>query len=157
MPRLSLPLARLVQENLSIVMCFAYSRKPLSEMMDARFKGGWKYLTKALFEISAQRAEKACLELALFLRTLDNDEEISDYHKITRRIPNCGTFYLKKGPPRKLSFREVTNKIIHAGRLEWDFAPDEPMLICVAKPNEKWTRAEVDLVGFAAVCGQLMS
>jgi hypothetical protein len=157
MVRGSLSLARLVHENLSIVMCFAYSRKPLSQMMEARFKGYWKYLEKALFEVSAERAEKACLELALFLRTLDDDEEISDYHKITRRIPACGSVYLKDGSSQKLTFREVTNKIIHASRLEWDFTSDEPQLICIARTSEKWTKAEVDLVAFAAVCGQLMS
>ncbi len=67
MSRFSLPLTRLVHENLSIVMCFAYSRKPLKKMIQAKFKGEWKYLNKALFEISAQQAEKACVELALFL------------------------------------------------------------------------------------------
>ena len=68
MSRFSLPLTRLVHENLSIVMCFAYSRKPLEKMIQAKFKGEWKYLNKALFEISAEQAEKACVELALFLR-----------------------------------------------------------------------------------------
>ena len=64
----SIPLTRLIHENLSIVMSFAYSRKPLSHLMDAKFQGEWKYLNRALFEVSAERVEKACLELALFLR-----------------------------------------------------------------------------------------
>ncbi len=34
MNRFSLPLTRLVHENLSIVMCFAYSRTPLAEMVE---------------------------------------------------------------------------------------------------------------------------
>jgi len=80
MSRFSLPLTSLVHENLSIIMSFAYSRKPLKNMVEAKFKGEWKYLNKALFEISAQHAEKACVELALFLRTLDDEEEISAYH-----------------------------------------------------------------------------
>ena len=49
-------------------------------MVEAKFKGEGNYLNKALFEISAQHAEKACVELALFLRTLDDEEEISAYH-----------------------------------------------------------------------------
>ena len=57
-------------------------------MVEAKFKGEWKYLNKALFEISAQHAEKACVELALFLRTLDDEEEISAYHKATS-VPEC--------------------------------------------------------------------
>jgi len=104
--------------------------------MHTKFKGYWKYLEKALFEISAERAEKACLELALFLRTLDDHEETSDYYKITRRIPDGGSMYLKDGSSQMLTFREVTNKIIHASRLEWDFTPDEPQLICMARTSE---------------------
>jgi hypothetical protein len=73
MSRFSVPLTRLVHENLSIVMCYAYSQKPLAEMIESKFKGEWKYLNKALFEISAERAEKACLELALFLRMVDDE------------------------------------------------------------------------------------
>jgi hypothetical protein len=76
MSGISLSLTRLVHENLSIVMCFAYSQKPLVDMIDSKFKGEWKYLNKALFEYSAERAEKACLELALFLRMVDDEWEI---------------------------------------------------------------------------------
>jgi len=50
MSHFSLPLTRLVHENLSIVMCFAYSRKSLSKMVEGnKFMGEWKYLNKALF------------------------------------------------------------------------------------------------------------
>jgi len=42
-------------------------------MVERVFMGEWEYLRKALFEISAQRAEKACLELALVLRILDDE------------------------------------------------------------------------------------
>ena len=157
MSRFSLPLTRLVHENLSIIMCFAYSRKPLENMVKAKFKGEWKYLNKALFEISAQQAEKACVELALFLRTLDDEDEISDYHKATRRVPECGNVVFRDGSTEVLTFREVTNKIIHSGTIEWDLLKDDPILICHGRDRERWIRAEVDLIAFAAVCGQLMS
>ncbi len=157
MSRFSLPLTRLVHENLSIVMCFAYSRKPLKKMIQAKFKGEWKYLNKALFEISAQQAEKACVELALFLRTLDDEDAISRYHKATRRVPECGNVVFRDGSTEILTFREVTNKIIHAGAIEWDLLKDDPLLICRARDREPWIRAEVDLIAFAAVCGQLMN
>ena len=157
MSGISLSLTRLVHENLSIVMCFAYSQKPLVEMIDSKFKGEWKYLNKALFEISAQQAEKACVELALFLRTLDDEDEISAYHKATRRIPECGTVFFRDGSKEVMTFREVTNKIIHAGAIEWDLLKNDPTLVCRGRDQERWIRAEVDLVAFAAVCGQLMS
>src|SRR5205814_9182555 len=158
MSRFSLPLTRLVHENLSIVMSFAYSRKPLWDMVQAKFKGEWKYLNKALFEISAQQAEKACVELALFLRTLDDEEEISAYHKAVKRVPECGKIVFMNDLTEVLTFREVTNKIIHAAALEWDLADDDyPTLICRGRDQERWIRAEVDLLAFAAVCGEFMS
>ena len=146
MSRFSLPLTRLIHENLSIVMCFAYSQKPLAVMIDGKFKGEWKYLNKALFDISAERAEKACLELALFLRMLDDEEEISAYHTATKNVPNCGKLIMKNGSEKVLTFREVANKVIHSSRLEWEFLkyPD-PLLICHTRDKEEWLRAEVDL------------
>src|ERR1039458_5451795 len=143
MSRFSLPLTRLVHENLSIVMCFVYSRKPLSEMMDARFQGEWKYLYKALFDISAERAEKACLELALFLRMLDDEAGISAYHEATKNVPNCGRLIMKDGTERDLPFREVANKVIHSSRLEWELLKfPNPTLLCHTKDTEKWIRSE---------------
>ena len=156
----SLPLTRLIHENLSVVMCFAYSRKPLVELMD-HFKGEWKYLNKALFEISEQRAEKACLELALFLRILDDEEKISEYFASTASPPNCGKLVMKGGSDEVLPLREVANKVIHSSRLEWDFSDQQPVLVCHARPEQiekcKWVRAEVNVVALAAVCGGLMS
>jgi hypothetical protein len=158
MRRFSLPLTRMVHENLSIVMCFAYSRRALTSMFAEKFGGEWKYLRKALFEISEERAEKACIELALFLRMVDDEEEISAYHTTTKSVPNCGRLIMKDGSDQVLTFREVSNKIIHSSRLEWDFSKHpEPLLVCHTRNEEKWIRAEIDVVAVAAVCGTLMS
>lgn len=158
MTQFSLPVTRLVHENLSTVMCFAYSQKPLSQMMNANFVGECKYLNKALFEISTELANKACLELALFLRILDDEAKISEYHAATKNILNCGRLLMKDGSEKVLTFREVANKIIHSTRLEWEFTKfPEPVLICHTRDTEKWIRAEVDIVSVAAICGQLMS
>jgi hypothetical protein len=160
MRRFSPPFSRLVHENLSVLMCFAYSRKPLIEMVEGKFLGEWKYLNKALFEISAERAEKACLELALFLRMLDDDENISRYHASTKNVPNCGKLVMKEGVEKVLTFREVANKVIHSSHREWDFT-EQPTLVCYARPTDTekwgWVRAEVSVVALAAVCSQLIS
>lgn len=162
MARYSLPLTRLIHENLSIVMSFAYSRKPLADMVEGHFAGDWKYLNKALFDISAERAEKAVLELALFLRMLDDEENLSqhwDYHYGSEPY-ECGTLVTKDGSEKLLTVREAANKVIHSARMEWNFDPS-PTLICHARPADAekwgWTRAEVDVMALAAVCGQLMS
>jgi hypothetical protein len=158
MNKFSLPFTKMLHENLSIVMCFAYSRKSLDEMFERKFMGEWKYLQKALFDISAQRAEKACLELALILRILDDELSVSEYEAQTGHSHDCGKLILKDGTERALPFREVANKVIHASGLTWDFEKSsDPLLICHSRDKEKWLRAEVNIVSLAAVCGMFMS
>jgi len=150
-------LTRLIHENLSVVMCFAYSRKPLVELMDD-FEGDWKYLNTALFEISEQRAEKACLALALILRTLDDEQKCLTS---TARFPLCGNLVMNDGSDEVLLLREVANKVIHSSHLEWNFSGPQPFLVCHATPEQiekwKWVRAAVNVVALAAHCGDLMA
>jgi hypothetical protein len=83
--RLTVPVAELISHNLSIVMMYAYSRSPLKKMFEARFDGAWEGVYDTLFETAKPIAEKACLELALFFRYLDDEEEraISEMFKNT--------------------------------------------------------------------------
>jgi len=137
-------------------MCFAYSKRPL-EKVRTTFTGEWKYLNKALFIISEERAEKACLELALFLRMLDDDEKLSASYANTG-APNCGRLIMKDKPEEVLTFREFANKVIHASNLEWKLSEEAPpLLICHSRDEEKWIRADVDIIAIAAVCGQLVT
>lgn len=105
MNKFTMPFTEILHENLSIVMCVAYSRKPLNEMVERVFMGEWDYLRKVLFEISAQRAEKACLELALVLRILDDEFNVSKYEKQTGTITivalQTSTFLLGSVSPPK--------------------------------------------------------
>jgi hypothetical protein len=72
--------------------------------------------------------------------------------------PACGRLILKDGSDKALTFRDIANKVIHCYRLEWSFSKEaEPQLICHSREEEKWVRAEVDIVAFAGSCGQLMS
>jgi hypothetical protein len=155
MPAFPLPLTSLIHEKLSIIMTFAFSRGPLETLMD-RFMGEWKYLRKALFEVSQVRAEHACLELALFLRLLDDEEGLSAYLKETGE-PDLGSYTRTDGSTAPLKLRQVANKIIHSAGLEWDFKdPSNPILISHPREAERWKRAEIDLVGLAGFCGRLM-
>jgi len=156
MPKFSLPLTQLIHENLSIVMSFCFSRQPLHELMKSKFEGEWKYLRKSLFAFSEQRAEKACIELAVFLRFLDDQEDISGYLAKTSRR-SFGLLVMKDKPTKRLKLRDVANKIIHASHLEWDLsAQHKPVLVCHSQKADKWTRAEVDIVALAAFCGGLI-
>jgi len=149
-------LTQIIHEDLSVIMAYAFSRKPLDRLLEKKFPGGWKYLEKALFDYAEARATRACLELALLLRHLDNEEKYSSYLKKSN-LP-FGRFILPDGSDDTLTLREVCNKIIHASNLDWDCSDEEdPVLISTAEDKQKWVRAEIKIVSLAAACGGLIS
>ena len=156
MSRFSQPLTQLIHENLSIVVTFAFSRGPLEALRQTRFRGEWKYLDKALFVVAEQRADKACVELATVIRLLDDDEDVSGYLREASSL-RFGRVFKQDQPDEPLYLRDLTNKIIHAQRLEWDLATVlDPRIICISRHPNRWLRAEIELVALAAFCGQLM-
>ncbi len=153
-----LKLAHLVHENLSIIATFAYSQRPLQDMMTRRFGGRHPFVEKALFEISSIKAEKACHELAHYLRMLDDEERITKFFEGTGSATNCGILLTKDREAKELPLREVANKIIHSSRIEWNLERDpDPAIICHSRDGEKWVRAEIDLVALSFACGRLAS
>jgi hypothetical protein len=155
MAKLALPVSKLVRENMSELMAFAFSREPLRQLIEAGFQGEWKHLQETVFGMSELRAEKACLELAIFLRYLDDEEGLSKYVD-ERTNFNFGRLALRDGKEEELKLRDVANKIIHATAFQWDLSnPQRPQLVCVSRDEEKWVRAHVDIVSLAAVCGNL--
>jgi len=157
MSRFSQPLTHLVHEILSVLVTFAFSRTPLVSLRESKLRGDWKYLDRALYTVSEQRAERACLELATFIRLLDDDENIASYLRETRGH-SFGRVMKKDQPEESLYLRDLTNKIIHAHHLEWDFStPDEPKLVCISRQPDRWLKAEVEVVALTAFCGQIMA
>jgi hypothetical protein len=152
-----LPLTQLVHENLSAVMTFAFSRGPLEQLIETKFEGEWKYLRKFVLDIAEARAIKSCIELAVYLRALDDEEKMSAWLR-----QNSGRAFGQvtnsDGSTDRLALREVANKIIHAATFSWDFsAENKPFLICTPRDNQRWRQANIDIVAVAAFCGQLMS
>jgi hypothetical protein len=147
----------LVHQKLAVIATFAYSQTALAKMRDEHFKGEWKFLNKVIHEIPVNEATKACLEFALYLRALDEQEGLTDFWKQTN-VPVVGVLYLKTGETQPLSPREMSNKIIHAESIAWGFA-GEPKIICTAweKENEKWVRADIDVRSMLALGGMLGS
>ena len=138
-------------------MTFCFSRNQLENLVETKFIGEWKYLRKGLFEVSEKRAEKACLELAMFLRMLDDEQKITDYGKHKMSSLNYGKLIFTEKPERILGLRDVCNKIIHASGFQWDFSNEyKPKLVCTSREPEKWDRAEIDIVDLATFCGELM-
>lgn len=167
-----IPLPRLVHENLSIIMTYAYSLKPLTEMMSKEFLGEWVYLEKTLYALSAERAEKACVELALFLRMVDDEENLTLYLRNAPNVRDCGRLFLESGVEEPLTFREAANKILHARKLEWKMiilehgnalkVADAPVLQCHPRdhpshisPERRWRMAEIDLLKLARFCATI--
>jgi hypothetical protein len=60
-------------------------------------------------------------------------------------IPAVGTLILKDGKTQPLSPREMSNKIIHAEKIDWDFSKEEPWIICTGEDKEKWVSATINV------------
>lgn len=152
-----LPWSALVHQKLATIATFAYSQIALAKMRDEHFVGEWKFLRKVVHDIPSHEAKKACLEFALYLRGLDDQQGLTDFWKQTK-VPVVGVIHFKNGRTEPLTPREMSNKIIHAQRIEWDFS-SEPKIVCMAweKENDKWVRAEIDVRSMLAVGGMLGS
>jgi hypothetical protein len=162
MPQFPLPLTDLIHDNLSVLMAFAYSRPALAVLRRDRIVGGWKHLDKALFEVAEKRAIKALIELALFLRALDDEQDIAGRKRSPKSQWTYGEALDDKGTRIVLDLREVANKVLHAASFEFHLAPTtDPKIICIARPDQlkrnKWVRAELELIPIAAACGMLVS
>ena len=157
MNRIPLPLTHLIHENLSIILTFAFSRPALAALRE-RFLGSWKYLDKLIFDISELRAVKVCIELATFIRALDDEQNVGQELK-ELDDSSFGRVLKADQPDERLYLRDLTNKIIHANSFEWDFTvPDAPTLVCISNGDPKrWYKAEVELVKLASFGGKLMS
>jgi hypothetical protein len=110
-----------MHEKLAIIVSFAYSQKPLANMRHR--KGEWKFLEKIVNDIPRQAATQAVVEFALYFRTLDGEQRVTDYWRRAEKPPTFGMLYMKEGDKERLSAREMSNKVIHAdvaGHRQWN-------------------------------------
>lgn len=75
----SLQATRLIHEHIATLVTFTYSRNPIRELIAGNFAGEWKYLDRALLEIPESRAEHAIIELGLYIRVLEDGEDLSKH------------------------------------------------------------------------------
>jgi hypothetical protein len=130
-----------VHERLAVVAMFAYSRAPLVTIRRERFDpvSRWRFLEKVIFDIPERSATHALIDLAGYFRALDDEEAITPMWMQTGGAPIVGTLHLKDESTEPLTAREMSNKIIHAKRVEWDFA-NEPKAISFGRDRERWVR-----------------
>jgi hypothetical protein len=150
-PALGTDVMAVIHEDVGIVMTYAFSRKALEDFR-SRHHGEWEGLDHAIFELPEKRATRACIELAIMLRALDEAQNIRGLEG------DFGNLYDKKGKPNPLPFREVFNKIIHATSIKWDFSrADVPVIVCEASQREvdghNWTKAEIRIDNLGTACG----
>ena len=106
----------LVAENISIAMTFALSRSSLDAFKNANDLDFYP-LQRLLDQIPEERADRALLEMAYLLRSLDDSEGISQEFD-----GSFGELHLANGNTAELGVREVMNKIIHSSRYIWHAA-----------------------------------
>jgi hypothetical protein len=155
-----LRLGSLLRERLSVIMMFVYSKKSIDQFTERHLTGVWKDLRHVMHKANERRAVKACLEMALYLRALDDETHLSKlYHELTAEIFCVASF--SDASREKLPLREVANKIIHSMDLKFDFeATPDPILICLPKDDDrrgrKWVRAEINLAKLILLCASLI-
>jgi hypothetical protein len=127
--------------------------------MERTFSGEWKFLRKTVYEIGSENAIRASIELAAFLRLLDDAENITGFLKLNpdrnRGVTDFGRVFKQDGSEAPLYFRQMTNKIVHAKDWQWDLhLPEWPKLICVSDEPKRWTKAEIEIQSLAALVGR---
>jgi hypothetical protein len=151
-----LPYTKLIHEKLSVILTFAFSAEPIESWLKKYFHGDFKFLYKTVNEIGSFNALSAFVELAAFLRLLDDADKLSSQNAGEIGITDFGRIVKKDGTVDRLNLRDMTNKIIHAKTWRWDVKNLEgPKLICVPNDPEGWAAAEVDISSLAAFCGTL--
>lgn len=157
-----LELIELIHESLSIVFRFMLSEKETNRVMEKYFQGSFKKLNEIVHDRAEKRAIKALIELAFFLRTLDDEKQLSD--KEWAKATSVGVLEKKGNTTEDLRVRDVANKIIHAIRFEW--LTDDPnsggvdwgpIIVCYPREPDKWIRAHIKLTALSAICGEIIT
>jgi hypothetical protein len=148
-------ITRLIHENWGVVISFALACPRwiilLNEQDDV---GAGKQLRKS-FELAERRAERALLEMATQLRALDDEEHLNDLYKRIKTEP-LGTVVQSDETVTDMYYRDLTNKIMHAAGFDWHLSnPDNPRVICHPHGQDKWQRAEVNLLALMRLIGRL--
>ena len=155
MSTLSLPIAAAIREDAATILTFAFSRRPLQLWGERALQGAFEQFRHTMFDLPAQRAERACLELALLLRYLDDESHLSELYQGYSSI-DFGRLHHGDGTTTALDLRDVANKIIHAGHFEWNLSDDDrPFLIAISREPERWTRADISITALCVAGGSL--
>jgi hypothetical protein len=154
-----LTLTRFLHDNMGIVMTFVFSYWPIKRLIKERSLGYPERLEEFAFTVPGRNALRACLEIAVLIRLIDDEWGIVNYLKqVNQETLSCfGVVHRTDGTEEPLSLRELTNKIIHAERRSWDLSDEQaPKLVCIAADEQQrkhgWVKAEVDIINLSFFC-----
>ena len=73
-----------------------------------------------------------------------------------QRMPSLGTVTQGDGSQTDLYFRDMTNKIMHAGGFSWELGNvKDPVVTCLSNDGVRWKDAQIKLVMLMAYMGGL--
>ena len=149
-------LARNAQENFGTVLMFAFGQPAAARGINERFQGEWKFLNKVVYEVSERRGDRALLEMAVQLRALDDLNDLNGSFQQQEMAP-LGTVVQGDGSKTDLYFRDMTNKIMHAGGFSWELADVKaPIIVCLSNDGTRWKEAHISLVTVMTYLGGLV-
>jgi hypothetical protein len=156
MQKKTFEITRRVHENLWTVLSFIFGRPAIDRFMQQKnFVGEWKYLRQNIHGLSEERADRALLDMAVQLRTLDDAEGLSDWYRQSEASA-LGHVIQADGTKTDLHFRDMTNKIIHGVGYQWQLEGDDPKIIVLSNRPDRWRLAEIDIQALMVLVGGLM-
>jgi hypothetical protein len=145
-------ITRLIHENLSIITMFAFGQPPAREALQRHFKGEWKYLSKMIYQVGEERADRALLEMATQLRILNKSEDVA-----TGIQTIFGKVIQADGKETPMYYKDMTNKVIHASKFRWNFKiKTQPKIITESDDPARWQQAEIEVLALMHLGGQIM-
>ena len=94
--------------------------------------------------------------MAVQLRALD---DLNDLNSVFQRqnMPPLGTVVQSDGSKTDLYFRDMTNKVMHAGGFSWELADvKNPIIVCLSNDGTRWKEGHINLVTLMMYLGGLM-
>ncbi|WP_227340131.1 hypothetical protein [Sphingopyxis sp. P8] len=128
-------IARIIRRNLQVVLTFGYQSAVTSGGMEVE-------------------ADHALAEIASDLRLLDDMLGLAERLKDSG-YPPLGIVVQADGERLDLHFRDMTNKVMHAGRFDWTHG-DSPVVHCIPNGKDRWRSAELGLTALGELCAHVL-
>lgn len=146
-----------ILDNFSTVLFYAAGHPPAVRLFDAHLQGEWEALRKVIWIDAEVRADRALHQMASQMRLLDDAIDVNRRLLEDDFVETLGTVTQADGTVTDLYFRDMTNKVMHAAKFEWDLDdPAKPIVLCLPRRKERWQKAELDIGGLMIAVGRML-